>query len=262
MPSPFPGMDPYIESPELWSDFHSNLASAIQAQLNRFIQPRYFARLTPYVTYEVIEIGEVRGVRPDVGVWQTQPPPESAPADVATITPAAVESAVPLEIPLSLYRIEIHTTAAQQLVMVIEVLSPVNKRPSHDAYQAYQRRRRDLLRSEVHLLEIDLLRGGERPPLERPVPPAPYYIVLSRAERRPTVEVWPIQLADRLPVLPVPLVKPDPDVPLDMGEVVAGVYERGAYAQQIDYTQPPLPPLFSRDESAWLETLLDRPSRS
>src|SRR5437870_13636944 len=73
-----------------------------------------------------------------------------------------------------------------QLVTVIEVLSPVNKRPSHEAYLAYQRKRRDILRSEVHLLEIDLLRGGERPPLERPVPPAAYYVVLSRAHQSGT----------------------------------------------------------------------------
>lgn len=85
--------------------------------------------------------------------------------------------------------------------------------------------------------------------------------MLCRAERRPTAEVWPIQLADRLPVLPVPLVKPDPDIPLDMGEVVASVYERGAYAQQIDYTQPPPLPSLSNDEIAWLETLLHRPAQ-
>ena len=180
MPSPFPGMDPYIEGPELWSDFHNNLASEIQARLNRHIQPRYFARLTPYVTYEVIEVAQVRGVRPDIGVWQTQPPPDPSPAGVATITPAPVESLLPLEIPLTLYRVEIHSTAAQQLVTVIEVLSPVNKRPSHEAFQVYQRKRRDLLRSEVHLLEIDLLRGGERPPSNDPFRPRP--IILCSAE--------------------------------------------------------------------------------
>jgi len=47
-----------------------------------------------------------------------------------------------------------------------------------------------------------------------------------------------MQLADRLPVLPVPLLEPDPDVPLDLGAVVASVYERGAYASQIDYSSP------------------------
>jgi hypothetical protein len=256
MPSPFPGMDPYIESPALWSDFHSDLASEIRAQLNRLIQPRYFARLTPYVTYEVVEVGEVHGVRPDVGVWHVHLQPGEAHTGVATMAPAPVESLVALEIPLRLHQVEIRGTAAQQLVTVIEILSPVNKRPSHEAYLDYQRKRRDFLRSQVHLLEIDLLRGGERPPLERPVPLAPYYVMLSRAERRPTVHVWPIQLTDRLPGLPVPLLEPDPDVPLDLGAAVASVYERGAYASQIDYAPPPPPPALSEAETNWLDTLL------
>jgi hypothetical protein len=68
--------------------------------------------------------------------------------------------------------------------------------------------------------------------------------------------VWPIQLADRLPVLPVPLLEPDPDVPLDLGAVVASVYERGAYASQINYQQPPPPPALSKPEADWLEALL------
>src|SRR5213083_1713987 len=100
MPSPFPGMDPYIETPELWSDFHNDLASEMRAQLNRLIQPRYFARLTPYVTYEIIEVGEVHGVRPDVGVWQLQALPGESPTGIAVIMPAPVESLVALEIPL------------------------------------------------------------------------------------------------------------------------------------------------------------------
>ncbi len=256
MPSPFPGMDPYIESPMLWSDFHNDLASEIRAQLNRDIQPRYFARLTPYVTYESVDIGQIYRIIPDVGVSQLQPPPESSAAATATITPPLAESRVPWEMPLRLHRVEIRATETQQLVTVIEILSPVNKRPSHQAYVAYQRKRRDILRSEVHLIEIDLLRGGERPPLERPVPTAPYYVVLSRQEHRPRVGVWPIQLADRLPVLPIPLLAPDPDVPLPLGEVVASVYERGAYAQQIDYTQPPPPPALSEADAAWVKTLL------
>lgn len=164
MPSPFPGMDPYIESPLLWSDFHNNLASEMQMRLNQYIQPRYFARLTPYVTYESVDIGQTYRVIPDVGISQPQPPPESSVTATATITPPLVESLVPLEMPLRLHRVEIRATETQQLVTVIEILSPVNKRPSHQAYLAYQRKRRDILHSEVHLIEIDLLRGGERPP--------------------------------------------------------------------------------------------------
>lgn len=262
MPSPFPGMDPYIEAPALWSDFHSDLASEIRAQLNQYIQPRYFARLTPYVTYEVVEVGEISqpyGVRPDVGVWHIDTGgAEDAESNVAVLAPAPapVESLVALEIPLRLHRVEIHETPTQQLITVIEILSPVNKRPSHDAYQAYQRKRRDFLRSAVHLLEIDLLRGGERPPLVRPVPAAPYYVTLSRADKRPLVQVWPIQLTNRLPILPIPLRTPDPDAVCDLGAAVASVYARGGYGSQIDYRQPPPPPALAEAEAAWVTTLL------
>jgi hypothetical protein len=249
-------MDPYIEQPELWSDFHGDLASEIRARLNQRIQPRYFARLTPYVTYEVIEVAEVRGIQPDVGIWQPQPPAGEPLVGVLTIAPPLAESLIPLELPLHLYSVEIRTTDTQQLITVIEILSPVNKRPGHEAYLDYRRKRRDLLRSSAHLMEIDLLRGGERPPLERPVPIAPYYVVLSRADRRPTVHVWPIALQDKLPVLPVPLLEPDPDVPLDLGATVASVYERGAYGRQIDYRQPPPPPPLSEEEAIWADKLL------
>jgi hypothetical protein len=159
-------------------------------------------------------------------------------------------------LPLKLYTIEIHETGTMVLVTAIEILSPVNKRPGHEAFDGYRRKRQKLLNSEAHLMEIDLLRGGERPPLDRPVPPAPYYVVLSRAYRRPVVEVWPIQLSDSLPVLPVPLLEPDPDVALDLGAQVAAVYERGAYSQQIDYRRPPPSPPISGEESAWIDRIL------
>lgn len=256
MPSPFPGMDPYIEHAEIWADFHNNLAPEIQGQLNRVIRPRYVARLIPRVTYEVVEVAQTRGVRPDLGVWQPQPPRGEVATAAVAIPPAPVESQVALEFPLQLVMVEIHTTDTLELVTAIEILSPVNKRPGHEAYQEYQRKRRELLRSAAHLMEIDLLRGGRRPPLERPVPPAPYYVTLSRSERRPTVEVWPIQLWDPLPVLPVPLLAPDPDVPLNLSTAVAAVYERGGYADLIDYRLPPPPPPLAAAETAWLEERL------
>lgn len=252
MPSPFPGMDPYIEKPEIWSDFHGDLAAEIRATLNTTIQPRYVARMIPYVTYEVIEVAESRGVRPDVGVWHTQPPDEPSEGVATAVTPAPAESLIPLEVPQRLYSVEIRSVEDMLLVTAIEILSPVNKRRGHEAYQNYLRKRRELLRSEAHLMEIDLLRGGERPPLEKPVPAAPYYVTLSRVERRPRVEVWPIQLADELPILPIPLLEPDPDTPLDLGTVVARVYERGGYAVLIDYSEPPPPPL-SEEEAKWLD---------
>jgi hypothetical protein len=249
-------MDPYIEDPEIWSDFHLNLATEIQAILNAEIRPRYIARLNSRVTYEVIEIARTRGVRPDVAVWQPQPPRGEMGGTAYAIAPAPFESEVSVELPLRLVSIEIRQTDSMELVTAIEVLSPVNKRPGHEAYGEYLRKRRELLRSMTHLLEIDLLRGGQRPPLETDVPDAPYYVTLSREERRPKVEVWPLQLGEELPVLPVPLLAPDPDAPLDLGTAVAAVYERGGYADLIDYTQPPPPPELGTAERDLLEEIL------
>jgi hypothetical protein len=167
-----------------------------------------------------------------------------------------VESEVSLEMPLRLVSVEIRQTDTLELVTAIEVLSPVNKRPGHEAYSEYLRKRRELLRSAAHLLEIDLLRGGQRPPLETDVPEAPYYVTLSREERRPTVEVWPIQLGEELPVIPVPLLAPDPDAPLDLSAAVAAVYERGGYADLIDYSQSPPPPKMETADSDLVDEVL------
>ena len=256
MPSPFPGMDPYIEAPEVWGDFHGGLATEIRSALNHKLRPRYLARLTPYVTYETIEIARTVGIRPDVGIlWKTLR------ESVVAITPPVAESEVAYEVPVRLYTVEIHATATMELVTAIEILSSVNKKRGHDAYIDYHRKRRDLFRSSVHLVEIDLLRGGERPPLEKPVPPAPYYITLSRANRRPKVEVWAIQLKDPLPCLPVPLREPDPDAALDLQAILRTVYEAGGYDMLIDYSQPPPPPKLSDAESQWLDEILTAAAR-
>jgi hypothetical protein len=161
-----------------------------------------------------------------------------------------------LEITIYLDRVELRTTGVGQLITLIEILSPANKRPSHDAYTEYQRKRREVLRSPVHLMEIDLLRGGTRPPLVEPVPVAPYYVVLSRADWRPRVEVWPIQIGEPLPLLPVPLREPDPDTTLDLNAMVASVYERGAYGVRINYAEPPPPPALTAEQAQWVETRL------
>lgn len=262
MTSPFPGMNPFFELPRFWSSFHNSLADAIMSYLNQKLLPDYYAQTTPAVTYDVIEIST--GQRndshlfyPDVSVWET-PTKSTARDEVAlTITPPLAESVMPYEVELRFFNVEIRITETDELVTVVEILSPVNKRSNHEAYQDYLRKRRDLVRAGVNLLEIDLLRAGTRPPLMRPVPRAPYYVTLSRRNRRPRVEVWPIQLADRLPVLPVPLVEPDPDVPLDLGLLVQTIYNNGPYAAAISYHDP-LPPPLTDEETQFVQDCLQQ----
>lgn len=267
MPSPFPGMDPYIEQSKIWPDFHNRLADEISARLNRQIRPTYFARLIPHTTYEVIEIASARWqtVRPDIGVWQRSDAPARLPASggvavLEAVTPAPVESVVLYEVPLELFSVEIRRSDNEVLVTAIEILSPVNKQPNHEAYFEYRRKRRELMNSSAHLMEIDLLRAGTRAGLTGPIPIAPYYIMLSRTNRRPTVEIWPLALDERLPVLPVPLSAPDADARINLADIFATVYERGGYDMQIDYSKPAPPPPLTAKERKWLAEFL-RPLR-
>lgn len=256
MPSPFPGMDPYIEERREWPDFHADLAGEIRARLNAVLQNNYYATTVIHTAYDIIEIAkrDTQSIAPDVSLWRTGPSKVTG-AAVALIDPPLAESQIPLEVEVRLANVEVREAGTDRLVTAIEILSPVNKR-SGVQREKYLRKRQELFRTDVHVMEIDLLRGGQRSPLAITPPPAPYYVTLGRARNRPRVDVWPIQLQDRLPRLPIPLLAPDSDVVLDLGAVVRDVYERGAYARRIDYAQPAPPPELTPAEQAWVADLL------
>ncbi len=254
MPSPFPGMDPYLEGPNIWEDFHASLAREIRDQLAPYLRPRYYAALTPHVTYDEVTIQETRLAKPDVSVLKASDRPLVGAA--VAIAPAPLTSLVTFEELIKEQSIEIREVGTDLLVTAIGILSPVNKRPGHEAFEAYQRKRRDLLRSSAHLMEIDLLRSGRRPPLVTPLPDAPYFVFLGRADYRPKVEIWPLRFQDSIPVLPVPLLEPDPDVPLDLGRAIQTVYDQAAYDLRIDYHQPPPKPDLAPEDGRWLEARL------
>lgn len=248
MHNPFPGMNPYLESTILWPDVHNRLTFAICDQIQPELSPRYTAVITPYVTTETIEIAQPRVFVPDVGIFEQATPTAGGPA--TAIAPAPLTGIVALDVPAQYRHIEIRTVGDETLVTTIEILSLVNKRPGADAADAYDRKRRDILRSNVHLLEIDLLRGGRRPSLVTPLPDAPYFIFLSRAERRPQIEIWPLALRERIPIVPIPLQPPDLDVPLDLTQAIQRIYTSARYDLRIDYRQAPPPPELSADDAA------------
>ncbi len=148
--------------------------------------------------------------------------------------------------------VEIRDRRDRQLVTVLELLSPSNKRQGPDREQ-YLAKRRQLLASDVHLIEIDLLRGGPRMPVEG-LPDCDYCIVVSRVENRPEVGIWPIRLRARLPVIPIPLRAPDADARLDLQEALNHLYDAAGYEDYI-YTGAPQPPLHP-DDAAWARQFL------
>lgn len=254
MPSPFPGMNPFIEDRDLWRDFHANLASEIQRQLAAQIRPRYFVRLTPRRTYDTVELEIPRSAYPDAAVLRDRETREAATV-YAPVIEAPIQNRIDIEIEVEDFSLEIRDEKSE-LVTAIEILSRSNKLRGHEAQTTYLKKRRGLLRQDVHLLEIDLLRGGERVPVLDPLPDAPYYIYLSRANKRPQIGVWAIQMQDKLPMLPIPLRKPDPDAVFDLQRAVDIIYDLAAYGETINYRQAPPPPPLSDANAQWLDEFL------
>jgi len=246
MPSPFPGMDPYLEG-GLWTSFHAQLAVEIARQLVPQLRPRYMALPEERQVYDIP--GEDVLILADVGVLETGSKPigrrgmvQAAPLRLATVMPE----------PIPHFWVEIRDTAQRRLVTAIEILSPTNKRGGRSEYLE---KRLDLLRSSAHLLEIDLLRKGTRLPMKRALPERDYFVFLSRVEKRPMTDIWPIRLQDSLPTVPVPLLAPDGDVSLDLQRALATVYDLGGLDLAIHYTKPPEVRL-SPTSQAWAKKLL------
>lgn len=255
MESPFPGMDPYLEAPSLWPDVHHRLITTMGDQIQAQLLPGYRAVITPYLVFESIEIAPVRRAVPNVAIVERNTLAVSRDAGAAL---AEVPLTLPalMTVPVEYARIEIRTVRDQVLVTAIELLSPANKRPGTDGAEAYEKKRQELFASTAHLLELDLLRAGQRPQVARPLPEAPYFIFLSRMQRRPNIEIWPLSLREPIRPVPVPLRHPDPPVALDLGAAIHEIYRRARYDLEIDYREPPPPPELSPEDAAWLDAHL------
>jgi hypothetical protein len=247
-------MDPYLEAPSLWPDVHHRLITTLCDQIQAQLGPQYMAVITPYIAFESIDIAPVRLAVPDIAIVDRNVPPEAGSSLV--VAPAALTGTAAMEVPTRYARVEIRTVDDQALVTAVGLLSPVNKRPGVDGADAYERKRQEVFRSEAHRLEIDLLRGGRRPQLLTPLPDASYFIFLSRAERRPQIEIWPLALRESIRPVPVPLRRPDPDIALDVGRAIHHIYTSAQYERRIDYrAAPSLPPLTAED-ATWLDAHL------
>jgi hypothetical protein len=254
MPSPFPGMDPYLEGSE-WTSVHTELSSEIARQLSPQLRPKYVARTTRrFVTEDLEDIGiTTSSAYPDVSVFKGGQVKEAQATFAGGPPPLHLKTLIAAEAPQ--VTIEIRDVTSRRLVTAIEVLSPSNKRSA--GYLEYLDNRQRLLRSEAHLIEIDLLRTGQRVPMEDPLPPAPYFVFLSRVESRPVIDVWPIQLDMPLPVVPTPLLTGDQDATLDLQAALNTIYDALNYDLTLDYSRTPEIPL-QGEAANWAAELLHR----
>lgn len=245
MPSPFPGMDPYLESPVHWPDVHHELMSVAREQLNQSLRPRYHVRVEErvYVSDET-DPGR-KAIIPDLqviadhtdSVWTGG----AGQSDMSVCEPVVLTTLIEDEIHEA--RLEIIDSNRQVVVTVIEILSPTNKIVGSRGRASYEQKRREVMTSSTHLVEIDLLRDGDHLHCRELLPEADYYVHVSRRGDRPRGTVWPIQLPQRLPVISIPLNSEDPDVGLDLQSVLNTAYDRAAYDLAVDYRIDPVPPL-------------------
>lgn len=241
MPSPFPGMNPYLEQTDTWQDFHERFIVHAAAVIGAQVRAICIVRINQHVHLREPAAEErLAAIDQDVRLGG------------GTGT-AERDARLPVDVERQSF-VEVRGREDRQLVAVIELLSPANKKPGPDREQ-YLAKRRQLLASSAHLIEIDLLRGGPRLPLED-LPDCDYYAIVSRAEERPRVGVWPIRLRDPLPAIPVPLRPPDPDARLDLQKVLRDVYDAANYADYV-YAGSPQPPLHPQD-AAWAREMIPK----
>ena len=192
MPSPFPGMNPYFEQAAHWQDFHTEFLSTLRRQLAPLITPHYIVQLEEHVYIHDLPPEPRRSPgRADLAVTRVQDAPDARPALGVLEAPALVQ--LPAQDLERIPFLEVRDRRGRELVTVIELLSPSNKRAGEDREQ-YLTKRRELLRSPAHLVEIDLLRGWTPMPAEDR-PAGDYSVLVSRAGRRPAAEFWPISCA-------------------------------------------------------------------
>ncbi len=250
MPSPFPGMDPYLEDPAFWRGFHTTFLVYLRKGLKSRLPKGYYADVEQHIWLEGEEPDErVAFAYPDAFV-STVEKPRGSRGRVALLTATAATAEMTFSKSMkkkSTKYVKIVDSRDNRIVTVVELLSPSNKSAGSDR-RNYLAKRDEYILSGTNLVEIDLLRDGARLPMGRSrLPHADYYALVSRAADFPRVELWAFTVRDAMPVLPIPLKPEHGDVPVSLRDCLDGAYEDADYDDRIDYAAPPHSPLRSPD---------------
>jgi hypothetical protein len=250
-------MDPFLEGSGEWSTFHSLFLSGILETLVPKVRPKYIVRTERHVTVFQEPDEKIGVIVPDAVVIEGESPlpPETESGGVATTVAAPAIVRLAFTQKFQQTYLEIRERETGKLVTVIELLSPSNKRFGSPAWGEYLKKRDAIFASDVHLVELDLLRGGARMPMGDPLPKGDYYAIISRSYRRPYCEVYAWTIRDPLPTIPIPLLKGDADVLLDLQQVFNTVYDRAGYDYSLDYNREVEPPL-SEEDTEWVKERL------
>ena len=250
MPSPFPGMDPYLEQPALWSSFHSRFIVAIANAIEKNLPEQYYVEVETRTYQDDGTEGVLIGI-PDVSVVSERPHRAESGASVVATQVRPQQVLLPMPIKVKERYLEVRDISTHEVITAIELLSPKNKKTGKGRAR-YEKKRLDILSSASHFIEIDLLRVGDPMPVSGDHH-STYRILISRSSQRPTADLYGIELWQSLPSLPIPLKAEGESVRVGLQPVLGDVYRQARYATRIDYSLPPSPPL-SAAEQEWLDS--------
>jgi hypothetical protein len=261
MPSPFPGMDPYLENPGLWPDVHVTLISAYRDLLAAQLRPKYVVRVEErvYITNDSDESFGPQLRIPDVEVATKSGSEETSFSLHGETSQLAVAEPV---VARTWFEEQIHEAflkiidiQSREVVTYIELLSPANKFPDSPGYHNFEQKRREVMYSSSHWVEIDLLRGNRTVHVPKKVGTHDYLVHVSKKGMRPRGLLYPLRLAQRLPVISIPVKAGDPEARLDLQAALDPIYDRAGYDLEIDYQREPIPPLAGK-LAEWADRLL------
>jgi Protein of unknown function (DUF4058) len=273
MPSPFPGMDPYLESPDWFPNLHDGLITFLVGALMRRLPEPYYARSRQHVWLEYTH----RQIEPDADVLHSGLGASGWRGGRGGVAVAEeVELAEPVVIPVERIEhdpleepfVEIHRRdgSDDRLVATLEVVSPAEKTPGNPGREKYLAKQREILAGQAHLIEIDLLRGGTHVtavPRELAVARAgafDYHVCVHRFDRPDEFFVYPIRLEQRLPGIAIPLLPGDPDIPLSLQTVFDRAYDEGPYSRVVRYGEARIIPPLQPHQLEWVQARLQPPA--
>ncbi|KAM3092459.1 DUF4058 family protein [Phormidesmis sp. 146-12] len=260
MPSPFPGMDPYLEYAAFWSSFHTRFMVAIADAIAPQLGTQYYVEVESRTYQTDDQDDEILIGIPDAIVFAERGEAKSASAieqETGRVATQIQPEKVSLPMPIELYQryLEVREMGTDEVITIVELLSPTNKR-AKDGRSDYEKKRRLILASQTHLVELDLLRGAKPMAMHGARSDATYRILISRSEQRPIADLYAVMLDQPLPDIPIPLKPGEPEPVLPLQAVFNQLYERARYATRIDYRQPLPPPKLSEAQQQWMDTVL------
>jgi Protein of unknown function (DUF4058) len=252
MPSPFPGVDPYLENPEFWPEVHHRLITAIAIALGPALRPKYRVAIEKRIYLSDAEDSDFLAI-PDVTVFSKPSTAGQSPATATLLHSEPITVTVPILEEAREGYLELREVGTNRVITVIEILSPKNKRAGKGR-EEYENKRQEVLRSASHLVEIDLLRAGKQMPIAGGTN-TDYRILISRGNRRPRAQLYAFTVREEIPSFLLPLQPGDAEIYVELQALFAEIYDQAGFDLSLDYTQSPVPRL-KEEDAVWADAFL------